>query len=213
MIGTLSGNISEMSLSEILKLINAGKMNGRLAVTNGVEHGEAYINSGQIVHCSVGAIIGEEAFLSMLNWVEGHFNFESDIDAPEMTISKPIEQTSIEIARTNDEREIPDETVPMSETVYTPSSKENVNKPPKSFPITRTESFIKQIEEELTIAIGPLAGIIIDDSIEDLHEERLTFPDNKIPVLVEKVSNEITDEAKKLKFSQTMIESLQNFLS
>ncbi|MBN2090586.1 DUF4388 domain-containing protein [candidate division KSB1 bacterium] len=96
---TLSGSISEMSLLEILKLINSGQMNGRLVVTNSVSHGEIYVESGQIIHCVSDASIGEVAFSNMLGWIEGKFSFENDIQAPETSIVNSTEQLLLEGTR------------------------------------------------------------------------------------------------------------------
>jgi DNA-binding MarR family transcriptional regulator len=87
---------------------------------------------------------------------------------------------------------------------------EKIDKPVKPAAAVINEAFFKKIEEELTKAIGPMATILIEEAIIDLGETRSAFPNEKIAVLVEKVSNEIADSNKMLQFSKTMIESLKN---
>ncbi|MCI0513216.1 DUF4388 domain-containing protein [candidate division KSB1 bacterium] len=94
--------------------------------------------------------------------------------------------------------------------LYTKGLVEKIEKPVKPGAAVINEAFFTKIETELTKAIGPMAAILIEEAIMDLGETRSAFPNEKIAVLVEKVSNEITDSDKMLQFSKTMIESLKN---
>jgi len=96
MIGTLAGDIAKMSLLEILTLLNSGKKTGRLSVTNNEITGEIYLQEGKIVHSFCDSNIGEQAILTMVVWLEGTFDFEADVIAPEISISKPTKQLLLE---------------------------------------------------------------------------------------------------------------------
>lgn len=96
---TLAGTIDQMSLLEILKLLNSGKMSGCLKVTNSNGKGELYVKDGQIIHCVTGASIGESALNNMLGWIEGQFSFETDVEAPEQSINTSTEQLLLDSAR------------------------------------------------------------------------------------------------------------------
>lgn len=89
---TLTGMIDQMSLIEILKLIHAGKMSGRLMMTNSYGKAELFVKEGEIIHCLAGASLGEPALSTMLGWIEGRFKFESGIDAPDISIKTPTER-------------------------------------------------------------------------------------------------------------------------
>lgn len=71
-------------------------------------------------------------------------------------------------------------------------------------------AFFQKIEKEFIDVIGPLAPVIIEEIIEELGETRDSYPVDKIANLIEKISTEIKDEDKQLRFSQIMLDSLKN---
>lgn len=258
----LSGSVAEMSLLEIVKLLNSGKMSGRLVVKNSMGTGEIYIQDGQVVHCVFGASMGTSALTTMLGWIEGHFSFESKVESSETSINIKTEQLLLDAARTiKDWMSIKKIVTSMNlvfalspststgavslqseewqilaqvnglrtvaEIVETTGKDEyevakilfhlhssglltkldNSGQPATT---TVAEAFFVTLEKELKNAMGPMAEIVIDETIENLGEARNSFPQDKIPVLVEKVSMDIRDEGKRLKFSQIMLELLKN---
>ncbi len=70
-------------------------------------------------------------------------------------------------------------------------------------------NFFTNLENELVQLIGPVASIIIDDVIEGFGETRMSFPKDKVPSLVEGISNEIYDPAKQVAFQQLMIKKIK----
>jgi len=58
-------------------------------------------------------------------------------------------------------------------------------------------------------ALGPLAEIIIDDAVEDLGFTRSNFPREAVASLAERVSSEIRDTDKRVRFQQTMLAMLR----
>ncbi|MBN1352517.1 DUF4388 domain-containing protein [candidate division KSB1 bacterium] len=258
---TLAGTISEMSLLEILKLLNSGKMSGRLQIANNIGKGEIFVRQGKIIHCATGTSIGEAAFSNMLGWIEGRFSFETNVDAPEESVETPTDQLLLDGARKMEDWEAIKQVISSMDLVFCLSASsstgaiklepeewqilaqvngnrtvsqivevtnkdefsvakilfhlhsvgllEKVEKPATSARDTINESFFKEIEDELSKAIGPMALLIIEEVIEDLGETREAFPNDKIAIMIEKVCNEIDDEEKKLQFSQIMIESIK----
>lgn len=258
---TLAGTIDQMPLLEILKLLNSGKMSGRLKVTNSYGKGELYVNAGEITHCVTGSVIGESALSTMLCWIEGHFSFEAGIETPEVSIETPAERLLSESAQMIKNWQSIKAVVSSMDIVFALSSNSSsgaVNLQAEEWQIlaqvngTRSvgqimeatgkdefsiakilfhlhsvgllektdktgiaaspaidEAIFDKIENELTKAIGPMAEIIIDEAIEDLAETRNSFSNEKVAALVEKVSSEISDENKRLQFSQVMIELLK----
>ncbi len=259
---TLSGNISEMSLLQILKMLNSGKMNGCLAVTNSVADGEIYVKNGQIIHCTAGSSTGEIALLNMLGWIDGRFQFENSADTSQTSIKQNTELLLKEgEKKTEDWKKIKSvvRSMNMVSELVQGSNASGVNLTPMEWEIISqingvrtisdivdltgkdefevaktiynltltgliqeksssrvqiqsvTANFFKTMEQELVTVIGPMARIIIDETIEKMGESRYNFPGSKIAVLVEKVSNEIKQEEKKLNFSQVMIRSLNKY--
>lgn len=66
-------------------------------------------------------------------------------------------------------------------------------------------AFFNVLHEELTQIIGPVAPFIIDDALLEIGLMKEKYEVNKVPELVEMISDEITDEQKKVKFQQIML--------
>lgn len=75
--------------------------------------------------------------------------------------------------------------------------------------LTVDGNFFAQMEHELTKVMGPVATLIIDDEVAALGAAKDVFPRDRLAELVEKVSSEITDEAKRDSFQQTMLEAIR----
>ena len=67
------------------------------------------------------------------------------------------------------------------------------------------ESFFNFILTHLSVAVGPVAEILIDDAIKDLGHEAESFPTEKTADLVLALSKEIQREDKKLDFQRKMM--------
>jgi len=71
------------------------------------------------------------------------------------------------------------------------------------------ESFFAYLKEQLSLAIGPIAEIIIEEEIADLGYDPLKFPSKRAAELVDLVSREIQREDKKTTFKQNMIKKIK----
>ncbi len=71
------------------------------------------------------------------------------------------------------------------------------------------EDFFKRLEEVLVKNIGPVASYIIDDVLSDLNTERNQVNQENAALLTEAISHQITDEDKRLKFQQDMLEYIK----
>ena len=69
--------------------------------------------------------------------------------------------------------------------------------------------FFDQLTSIFTEVIGPIGPVIIDDEIRLLGEDRATFPQNKAAELVERISLEIADGAKRAQFQKQMVAVLR----
>ncbi|MEJ2284131.1 MAG: hypothetical protein P8X85_11105, partial [Desulfobacterales bacterium] len=59
--------------------------------------------------------------------------------------------------------------------------------------------------DELALAIGPIAGVLIEDEVQDLGHNLKTFPSYLVSELVDRLAGEIKREEKKATFIKTMI--------
>jgi hypothetical protein len=69
--------------------------------------------------------------------------------------------------------------------------------------------FFELVEKELSEIIGPVAPVILDEEIKDMGEERSSFPMERVSLLVEKVSREITDDTQRIAFQKTTLSALR----
>jgi len=92
----LRGDLNQLSLPNIIQLLKSGGQTGKLDLSDGTNNGEIFLQQGNIVHAVAGVQIGEEAFYTLLSWLHGDFNFVSDIEAPDQTITTGTELLLIE---------------------------------------------------------------------------------------------------------------------
>ncbi len=74
---------------------------------------------------------------------------------------------------------------------------------------TVSSRFFNQLEKILIEFIGPVATYVINDSLMELNAERSQFPKTMVPELIELLSEEISDEAKKIEFQKQMLNLLK----
>jgi hypothetical protein len=70
-------------------------------------------------------------------------------------------------------------------------------------------TFFDEVTRELARAIGPLAGIIIEDEIAALGEKRESFPRDRFAELIERVSEQVHDPNKRVRFQRVMLDALR----
>jgi hypothetical protein len=85
---TMQGNLSQISLNDLLLLATSAKKSGVLKLTRGKETVDVYLNEGNIIHakCPIGE--GEKALLYPVTWGDGSFNLLPNSIAPQATITK-----------------------------------------------------------------------------------------------------------------------------
>jgi hypothetical protein len=70
-------------------------------------------------------------------------------------------------------------------------------------------TFFKALEEILIKIIGPVAGYIIDDVLWEMDEKRDNFLKEQVPILTESISQEISDDEKRVQFQKEMLEIIK----
>jgi predicted regulator of amino acid metabolism with ACT domain len=69
--------------------------------------------------------------------------------------------------------------------------------------------FMDTLKRELSLAIGPLAQILIEDAVIDLGHSVAQFPSRRAPELVESLSREIQREDKRAAFKYAMVRKIK----
>ncbi len=71
------------------------------------------------------------------------------------------------------------------------------------------QTFFRALQTAVAGAMGPLAEIIIDDTLEDVGFTRATLPRSEMSAVAERISAEIRDPEKRSRFQQTMLAALR----
>jgi hypothetical protein len=69
--------------------------------------------------------------------------------------------------------------------------------------------FFKRLTNELSIAVGPLASVLVEDVLEDFGCTMNNFPTNRAAELVQLLTEEIARDEKRQIFTQRMLQIIQ----
>lgn len=261
MVEVLRGNLAQLPLLDILKMLSSGNRSGRLDIHQGSNSGEIYLQYGRLIHAVTGVQIGEKGVYTLLGWLEGDFSFTPDIEAPEQSIHLSTEQVLLEAVRQAEQWEDIKEVISSTDAVYniSPSGSANtvslkpiewqvlaqingqrsiveiaellelhefevakivfslttagllheVERAKTMYQDVLNEVFFDRLTLIFTEVMGPIGPVIIDDEISLLGEERAAFPRDKAAELVERISLEIVDGAKRAQFQKQMVAVLR----
>jgi CheY-like chemotaxis protein len=99
----VSGNLSHMSLPDLLQMFSLNRRSGVLHVESNRATGSIYLNRGDIVSAISGTAAGEKAFYRLINLQEGEFQFIPGKFDSKKTIVKSSHSLIIEGLRRYDE--------------------------------------------------------------------------------------------------------------
>jgi hypothetical protein len=71
------------------------------------------------------------------------------------------------------------------------------------------QDFISFLISEMSIAIGPLGEVIVEDGLEDLGFSKSNFPTHRAAELVNLLAREIHREEKRTEFKQNMVKIIR----
>ena len=261
----LTGNLAQLRLIDILRLLHLSGRTGQLELTSDDgKFGEIYLVTGQITHGLYEEWIGEEAVYGLFSWAEGTFRFHADETTDERTVSLSTDQILEEASTYASEWEKIRKTVPSSNAVYRLAARPSADvqlraedwsvltqldgektileiaeasqlnelftskiigrlyelglielvavQVAESAPIVDDvdEAFIRRVETDLIQAIGPMASIVVDDCAEQMGHARGSIPKDAVPELVERLANEIPDQARRNKFQEAMLDRMKD---
>ena len=69
--------------------------------------------------------------------------------------------------------------------------------------------FISFLISEMSIAIGPLGEVIVEDGLEDLGYNKMNFPTNRTAELINLLAQEIQRDEKRTEFKQRMVKKIR----
>ena len=72
-----------------------------------------------------------------------------------------------------------------------------------------SETFFNTLEKELMIIIGPVAPFVLEDTLWAIDGDKNRFKMDRVPELIESLSDEITDNDKRVQFQQIMLSTIK----
>ena len=114
----MQGNLSHISLTDLLLLATTGKKSGVLKLAHGKESVEVFLTDGKIVHATCPIGDGEKALLYPVTWGEGTFNLQPNGKAPAETVRKSADDILAEVKAMTREWEIILELIPSGKAVF-----------------------------------------------------------------------------------------------
>lgn len=76
-------------------------------------------------------------------------------------------------------------------------------------PPTLNESFFEYLRNQLSIAMGPIAEVLIDDEIQDFGIENNKIPKHRAAELVDNLARQIPRDEKRVAFQQAMVQRIR----
>jgi hypothetical protein len=172
----MQGNLSQISLNDILLLATGGKKSGVLKLARGKETVEVYFVEGNIVHASCPIGDGEKALLYPVTWGEGSFSMLANGAPPATTIKKSSSEILEEVKAMTREWESILEVIPSGKTVFRIADPGEDQSGAITIPhvgwrvLTRVDGArtVQEIAESLRIPYAYTAKVIFN-----LHKSRL----------------------------------------
>jgi hypothetical protein len=99
----LIGELSDLSLGELIEFFCNQRKTGRLKVVYPVGPGHFYLKSGAVVHAEFGDLRGIDAIYFALTQPNASFTFSTEFEPPEQTINQPWTSVVLEGLRRMDQ--------------------------------------------------------------------------------------------------------------
>ena len=107
---SVRGTLTQMSVVDLLQTLDIGRKTCRLVVTHQGQRCEMQFHDGQLVHGTLGNLIGEAAVYSVVAWTEGVFLIDFERAECPRTITHSTQSVLLEALRIFDETQRDSET-------------------------------------------------------------------------------------------------------
>jgi Domain of unknown function (DUF4388) len=119
------GSLKELPLPDIIQLVSVSGKTGKFTLAREADRGYIYLKNGQMVHASVGELVGEEAIYALAIWNHGDFQFTAAEEPERQTITKSNTNLLMEAARRLDEWRVLSKKIPSVDLVPELAVREN----------------------------------------------------------------------------------------
>ncbi|HEV7921878.1 MAG TPA: DUF4388 domain-containing protein [Thermoanaerobaculia bacterium] len=119
------GSLKELPLPDIIQLVSVSGKTGKFTLSREHDRGFIFLKNGQMVHATVGDLVGEEAIYFLAIWNQGEFQFSPNEEPDRQTITKSNTNLLMEAARRLDEWRVLSKKIPSVEYVPELMMREN----------------------------------------------------------------------------------------
>jgi hypothetical protein len=201
----MQGNLSQISLTDILLLATGGKKSGVLKLSRGKETVEVYFSDGDILHATCPIGDGEKALLYPVTWSEGTFMLLPNGAAPSTTIQKSSSEILDEVRAMTREWETILEVIPSGKTVVAIAEPGDEHEGAITVPhvgwrvLSKIDGrrTVQEIAEILRIPYAYTAKVIFNlhksGLVEIVAPAKKTVAESVPPVLLNRLSSILTD--------------------
>ena len=119
------GSLKELPLPDIIQLVSVSGKTGKFTLSRDGDRGYIYLKNGQMVHATVGDLIGEEAIYALAIWNSGEFQFSPGEEPDRQTITKSNTNLLMEAARRLDEWRVLSKKIPSVDHIPELMTREN----------------------------------------------------------------------------------------
>jgi len=155
----LRGNLKQLPLLDIIRMLSSGNRSGRLEITQTGKSGEIFLDRGSIIHAAVGTQIGEKGVYTLMGWLEGEFIFTPEVASPDHSIDIATEQLLLEASRQAEQWKDIKEVISSTEAVFNISPSGS----------TSTVS-LKPLEWQVLAQVNGQRSVVEIGEIVGLHE-------------------------------------------
>ena len=140
---SLTGELSDLSLAELIEFFCNQRKTGRLKVIYSIGPGYFYLQSGSVVHARIGILRGIEAVYYALTLPNASFTFSPAFESPEQTINQPWTSVVLEGLRRMDEGVTPGDAFPAGHQAQVDEVRAEE---PKVLPVNAVEAKAEAVE-------------------------------------------------------------------
>ncbi|HWP22937.1 MAG TPA: DUF4388 domain-containing protein [Candidatus Binatia bacterium] len=175
----MQGNLSQISLTDLLLLATTGKKSGVLKLSRGKETVEVFLNNGAIVHATCPIGDGEKALLYPVTWGEGTFHLQPNGAPAAATIHKSPAEILDEVRAMTHEWETILQLIPSGKAVFRIADLPEDHTGPITVPnvgwrvLSKLDGSrtVQEVAESLRIPFAYVAKVIYS-----LHQAKLVEP-------------------------------------
>jgi len=84
----MQGDLKHMSVADLIQHYCEDRKTAKITLNNDGEEAELFLKDGNVVHATMGDIVGEQVVFNILGWDQGTFNLDMDTEPSFKTIER-----------------------------------------------------------------------------------------------------------------------------